>query len=110
MGWSAGWAGFWHAELHGCRPVGELLELGEFVACSGEADFQAFNFSEPALAAGFGDASEEVVADLGEPVALCRVGSEQGTTDAGLERPAIDVTGGADVAGVLLRVGARTPA
>jgi len=28
----------------------------------------------------------------------------------GLERPAIDVTGGADVAGVSLRVGARTPA
>ncbi len=31
----------------------------------------------------------------------------QGT---GLERPAIDVTGGVDVAGVSLRVGARTPA
>jgi hypothetical protein len=28
----------------------------------------------------------------------------------GLERPAIDVTGGVDVAGVSLRVGARTPA
>jgi hypothetical protein len=27
-----------------------------------------------------------------------------------LERPAIDVTGGVDVAGVSLRVGARTPA
>jgi len=33
-----------------------------------------------------------------------------GVVVAGLERPAFDVTGGVDVAGVSLRVGARTPA
>jgi len=36
----------------------------------------------------------------------CRVNPPQ----LDLERPAIDVTGGVDVAGVSLRVGARTPA
>jgi len=32
--------------------------LGELVSCGSQADFQAFDFSEPAFVAGFGDAGE----------------------------------------------------
>jgi hypothetical protein len=51
----------------------EFVELGEFGAGGGEADFQAFDFTEPALAVGFGDAGGEVGADVGEAAALGRV-------------------------------------
>jgi hypothetical protein len=40
--------------------------LDEFGAGSGEADLQAFDFSEPSLAAGFVDPGDEVVADVEE--------------------------------------------
>jgi hypothetical protein len=40
-----------------------FVELGEFVLGGGEADPQAFDFAEPALAFGFGDPVGEVVAD-----------------------------------------------
>ena len=35
-----------------------------FGAGAGEADFQSFGFAEPAAGLGFGDAGDEVVADL----------------------------------------------
>jgi hypothetical protein len=70
FGWSAGSAGAGHAELDWSRSGAEFVELGEFAACGGEADFQAFDFTEPALAVSFGDAGDEVVADVGEPAAL----------------------------------------
>jgi hypothetical protein len=50
--------------------VGASFDLGEFVLGAGEADLQSFDLAEPALAFGFGDAGGEVVADLGESVAL----------------------------------------
>jgi hypothetical protein len=46
------------------------VDLSEFVLGSGEADLESFDFAEPAFALGFGDAGGEVVADLGEAVAL----------------------------------------
>jgi hypothetical protein len=49
---------------------GELVEFQEFGAGSIEADLQAFDFSEPSLAAGLVDAGDEVVADVEEAVAL----------------------------------------
>ncbi|RPK70163.1 Tn3 transposase DDE domain protein [Streptomyces sp. ADI97-07] len=45
-----------------------------------------FGNAEPALALGFGDAGEEVVADLGESVALGGVGPEHRAADAGRHR------------------------
>ena len=44
--------------------------MGELVVGAGEADLQAFDFAEPALALGFGDAVVQVGADLLQPVAL----------------------------------------
>lgn len=58
--------------MDGCRSGGEFVELGELGA-GGEADFESFDFTEPSLAAGFGDAADEVVADLVEAAALGRV-------------------------------------
>ncbi len=47
----------------------------------------------------------------GDGPATAAVDAAPGSDPLGLlERPAIDVTGGVDVAGVSLRVGARTPA
>ena len=42
------------------------VDLGELVFGAGEADLEAFDFAEPAFAFGFGDAGDQVVADLGE--------------------------------------------
>ena len=42
--------------------MGAPVDLGEFVFGSGEADFEAFDFAEPAFVLGFGDAGGEVVA------------------------------------------------
>src|SRR6266545_4355129 len=56
------------AELDGLAPAGgDLVHLGEFGVGAGEADFQSFGFAEPAVGLGFGDARDEVVADLLEP-------------------------------------------
>jgi hypothetical protein len=60
------------------------VDLGEFVFSPGEADFEAFGFAGPAFAFGFGDAGGQVVADLGEPVALGRVGPVDRAPDAGV--------------------------
>jgi hypothetical protein len=61
--------------LDGCEPGCAFVELGELAARRGEADLQALDFTEPSLAAGFGDAADEVAADLGEAAALGRVGA-----------------------------------
>lgn len=47
-----------------------FVELGEFVFGGGEADFQAFDFAEPALAFGLADSGDQVVLDLEQPVSL----------------------------------------
>jgi hypothetical protein len=44
--------------------------LGDLVVCGVEADLEAFGFAGPAFAFGFGDAGQEVVADVFEAVAL----------------------------------------
>jgi hypothetical protein len=58
--------------------------LGELVFGAGEADFEAFDFAEPAFAFGFGDAGGQVVADLGDAGPLGRVGPVQGAAQAPL--------------------------
>src|SRR5579859_7296367 len=57
------------AELDGLAAAGgDLVHLGEFGAGAGEADLQSFGLSEPAAGLGFGDAGDEVVADLDQAV------------------------------------------
>ena len=46
---------------------GDLVHLGELGARAGEADFQSFGFTEPALGLGFANAGDEVVADRDQP-------------------------------------------
>jgi hypothetical protein len=48
---------------------------------SGKAQLQPFHLAEPSFAFGFGDAGEEVVADLDESVALGGVRSVKGVLD-----------------------------
>jgi hypothetical protein len=50
--------------------------------CSGEADLEALDFAEPAVALGFGDTGEQVVTRLGNAVALSRIGPQQRASDA----------------------------
>ena len=73
--WSWGRSCGVYACFHGCVPGSDLRELGEFVTCGGEADFQAVDLAEPAFTFGFLDSSNEVVADVDHPVALGRVRS-----------------------------------
>ena len=54
-----------------------LVHLGEFGVRAGEADFEALGLAEPAVVFGLGDAGEQVFADLGEPLPLGRIGSQQ---------------------------------
>jgi hypothetical protein len=70
-----------YAEVSGaveCAPV----DLGEFVFGSGEADLESFDFAEPAFAAGFGYAGDQVVADLRDAGPLGGVGPVQGASQA----------------------------
>jgi hypothetical protein len=51
------------------------VELGELVAGCGEADVESVDFPEQAFGVGFGDAVEEVVADLDESGPLGGIGA-----------------------------------
>ena len=56
---------------------GDLLHLGEFGAGAGEADLEALGLAVPAVGFGFGDAGDEVVADLFEARPGGGIGSQQ---------------------------------
>src|SRR6266480_2220468 len=86
-----------HAEVGGA--VGAAVDLGELVFGAGEADFEAFGFAGPAFAFGFGDAGEEVVADLGDARALGGVWPVQGAAQAGVLVDAGGADGAAAEAG-----------
>ena len=73
----------WRSEVGG-RFRGAFVDLGKFVFGGGEADLKAFDFAEPALAFGFGDAGGEVVADLDQPGSLSGVWPEQCATDTSM--------------------------
>lgn len=67
-----------HAEAHCCVASGnEAVELGEFGVRRGQADLESFRLTAPALAFGFGDASDEIVADVNESCPLSRVWSKK---------------------------------
>jgi len=78
-----------YAESDGGWGAGAPVDLGELVLGAGEADLESFGFAEPAFAVGFGDAGGEVVADLGDAVALGGVGPVQGAPEA----PLTELTG-----------------
>jgi hypothetical protein len=73
--------------------VAAPVDLGEFFLGSGEADVEALDFAEPALAVGFGDAGYQVVADLGDAGPLGGVWPVQGAPQA----PLTELTGRATV-------------
>ena len=62
-----------HSESDGGGCAGAPVDLGEFVLGAGEADLESFGFAEPAFAFGFGDAGDQVVADLGDARPLAGV-------------------------------------
>ena len=84
--WISGVGAGWDAELDGSSGsgAGHLLDLGEFGAGSGEADLEAFDFAEPAFAAGFFDPGQQVLADIEEALALGWVGAQQRAAQAPL--------------------------
>ncbi|MQY40896.1 hypothetical protein SRB17_89290 [Streptomyces sp. RB17] len=63
------------------------IQLRELVLGIGEADFESFDLAQPALALGFGDPGQEVVADLGQARALSGwILLSQGFADPGFLR------------------------
>src|SRR5262249_9312669 len=59
----------WDAELNGLAAAGAgLVHLRELGLGAGQAYLQPFGFAEPVARFGFGDAGDEVVADLREAV------------------------------------------
>src|SRR5690348_17284672 len=90
-------AGGGYAEVGGV--VGVAVDLGELVFGAGEAGFEAFGFAEPACLFGFGDAGDEVVADLGDAGALSGVWPVRGAAQAGVLVDAGGAEGSAAEAG-----------
>ena len=58
------------------------VDLCEFVLGAGQADLESFDLTEPALAFGFGDARDQVVADLEQAVPLGGVWPKERASDA----------------------------
>ena len=83
-GASSGVAEGRQAERDGAAVVGDLIELVEFLAGGVEADLEAVDFTEPSLAAGFGDASDAGCRGSRRAVPLGRVGSQEGAAQAGV--------------------------
>ena len=65
------------AKVHGRMLPAASIELDEPVSGAGQADAEPSCLAEPAFAFGFGDAGDEVVSDLLQPAALCRVRPEE---------------------------------
>ncbi|MEU2871602.1 hypothetical protein ABZ769_20685 [Streptomyces olivoreticuli] len=53
------------------------FRLGKFLLDSGEADLEPLDLAEPAFAFGLGDVGDQVVADVGEPCPLGRIGLKE---------------------------------
>ncbi|GAA3368563.1 hypothetical protein GCM10020367_07430 [Streptomyces sannanensis] len=65
---------------------------------SGEADLETLDLAAPALAFGFRDSVEQVVADLHDPVALSRVRPQETASEATVLMDATGPVGSAAVA------------
>ena len=77
--------------------LGDLVHFGKFGPGPCEADFEAFGFSEPAVGLGFGDALDEVVADLCQAGSGCGIGPQQRAAQAAVLVDAGRVVGAAAV-------------
>src|SRR6478609_4903944 len=77
---------------------GDLLHLGEVGAGAGEADLEALGLAVPAVGFGFGDAGDEVVADLFEARPGGGIGSQQRAAQTAVFVDAGGVVGAAAVA------------
>ena len=87
------------AQLHCLGAAGaDLVHLGEFGVRAGEADLEALGLAVPAVGFGFGDAGEQVVADLFQPCAGGRVRAQQRAAQAAVFVDAGGVVGAAAVA------------
>src|SRR6476659_2094114 len=82
---------------------GDLLHLGEFGVGASEADLQALGLAVPAVGFGFGDAGDEVVADLFEAGPGGGVGTQQWATETTVFVDAGGVVGAAAVTTATLR-------
>jgi hypothetical protein len=71
--------------------AGAPVDLCEFVVGASEADFESFDFAEPAFAFGFADAGGQVSADFSDAGPLGWVGPEHWAADAGV---LVDAGGG----------------
>ncbi|WP_406194639.1 hypothetical protein OG920_03640 [Streptomyces europaeiscabiei] len=70
-------------QVHGRRLPVAPIELAERLLGAGQADLETIDRAEPAFRLGFGDSDDHVVADLGKPCSLGRVGSQARTSGAG---------------------------
>lgn len=78
MGWNRSGAGDrGNAKINVAATGDAPVDLGEFPLCAGEVDLEPFDFAEPAFTFGFGDAGDEVVADVDESCPLGRVWSKE---------------------------------
>src|SRR4029077_2429144 len=77
---------------------GDLVHLGEFGVGAGEADLEALGLAVPAVGFGFGDAGEQVVADLFEARLGGGIGSQQRAAQGAVVVDAGGVVGAAAVA------------
>ena len=64
------------SEVDRVTPLGEAVELGEFLLGRGKADRESVGFTGPALAPGLVDAGCQVVADAGQSWPLGRVDAQ----------------------------------
>ncbi|NJP98791.1 hypothetical protein HCN51_56830 [Nonomuraea sp. FMUSA5-5] len=87
-----------HSELDGGGLAGAVVEVGELGLGSGQADVQAFGLTQPTLALGFGDARQEIAADLLKPWSLGGVNAEERASDAAVLMLAAGAVGAAAVA------------
>jgi len=95
--------------------TGESRGIGRAVVQRFARDGARVVFSYAQNAAAAAAVVAATAGDEGVPMSVRLTWGSPKTSDVfqqahDLERPAIDVTGGVDVAGVSLRVGARTPA
>ena len=58
------------------------VDLSELVFGSGETELESFDLTEPAFTLGFGDAGDQLVADLGDAGPLGGVGPVEGASEA----------------------------
>lgn len=69
------------AKVHGRMLPVAWFELAELLLGASQADLETLELAEPAFRLGFGDSSDQVVADLGKPCPLARVRSEERASD-----------------------------